>query len=704
MLSRLRSKRFLMLQAVAIFLSGRARISRAAEDLPDPVRLDEIVVTAERRETNLLETPASLTPLTGEQLFDASVTDIGQMASLVPNLFIDGSGYRRSAFHSIRGITSSTVSTTPAFGYYIDDVPHLRYSSVNAELLDIDRVEVLRGPQGTLYGRDAIGGVINVRTRDPTDEMHARAAVGLGNYELREGRVFAAGPLAGDRIRVSFSGAKSDRDGFTSNDFLGGRDVDFRDGIAGRAKLHVFPEADLSARLALWGERDRDGGTPWDTSERVCTRPFHVERDVVGRSDRDVYGTSGRLDYDGALPFRVTSVVGVQHFDVDILDDLIDLSALPLGAGNSRENQTQVTTELRAMSPDADETTLRWLAGLFYFHEDYDVGADFLFDPALGVPQLLRREDSVNQGFAVFGQATYTLLGTLDATLGLRYQGEWQDVTIREDTTAPAPSTQKRRSDASDGEWLPRFTLAQRWTPRQTTYVAIARGFRSGGNNIFFDSPDSIQYGPEFAWTYEIGHKALLFRDFVSVGATFFYTDYHDQQIQEVDVSAVRFRITNAGSSTIKGFELETASEPLYGASIGAGIGAQYGTFDDYDDPVLQQSYDGNTIPLAPQYNFNVGVQHQGRLPFGIQSLARVDVLGTGPMCANASNDAGFASYQLLNFRLGLEWRNLSGHFFMRNSLDDEYVPFGTVANGSADGFVQPGDPRTFGVVLRAIL
>jgi len=311
----------------------------------------EMVVTAEKREEPLRKTPQSVTALNAEFMEDAGVRDVEEASYYVPNLFVTGFAAKRTSFPYIRGMGSGQGE--PVVTTYIDGVPQLTPNTTNIHFLDLQRVEVLRGPQGTLYGRNTIGGLVHYVSRQPDNQLRANVEFDFGDdsYNRQVGSI--SGPLVKDRVYFSAGLALSARDGFTQNGFLNDT-VDDRDGDFGRFQLLFTPSQSWKVRVSAFGQRDRDGGFTLYDLDSLQVEPYQALFDYEGETNRDLRGTSATVNYYGSS-FDVTGIVAFDSWDADERTDL-DFTPVDLLRRKLTENlvgEPDPNQPAAAVDPDA---------------------------------------------------------------------------------------------------------------------------------------------------------------------------------------------------------------------------------------------------------------------------------------------------------------------------------------------------------------
>lgn len=675
----------------------------------ESLQLEPMVVTAEKRSEDVQDIPASITAFSETRIEDARITTIQDFSQMVPNMFISNWGFRGNSFVFVRGI--GAVNNDPAVGFYVDDVNYMDARVFDANLFDIERIEVLRGPQGTLYGRNSLAGVVNIVTRKPDNVFRVGLDQTFGNYDLLRTNVSMRTPLVDDTLFLGVAGGLETRDGYSRNDYLG-RDVDDRDSLNGRMHLRWTPTDELDVTYSLDGERLRDGVFPLATLDDVRRNPHHVAYDYEGRNHRDHVGTSLRVAYDAPW-FRLTSISAYRHFD-DVADNDQDFTIYPLFTAHQEIDDGQFSQELRFASLD-DGSDFKWLTGLYGFSAKKKHKLTMSFAPNVMLPDMAldrkTRSDLTTRGAAIFGQGTYTLFDRLDLTAGLRYDYEkssMDHVMTMESNGMNLGGASLDESKHSD-VWLPKFQLSYRWTPDFMTYAGISRGYRSGGFNTGHLEPGDASFDPEYSWNYEVGVKSAWLDNRLTLNAAAFYIDLRDQQVVQLLPSADTI-IRNAGKSRSMGFEVESLALLSQGLSLEAGLGVTSAEYVTYEDPLAGMDYAKKTTPLAPEYTYNLAMQYRRPILeefslFGHQSplsvFVRAEVNGIGPFYWNDANTLKQDAYHLVNMSLGLETENFDLVLWARNIFDTKYELVAFEFPGS-DPLGQAGDPLTFGVTLRA--
>lgn len=675
--------------------------------------LPTVLVTAEKQAEDVQRVPIGMSAFTAEMLRNAGALNLNDAAYAAPNVIVNDFSARKIAEPYIRGVGASP--TSPGVTVFIDGIPQLNNQSANLEWIDVERVETLRGPQGTLYGRNTIGGAITVHSARPTETWTVSKPISVGNFGYLHTPVTVSGPLMEDALFMSVSAGYMKRDGYTENR-VNGDDVDDREAVYGKGQLLWTPTNETEIRYIVWGERDRDGD--YALNDLFATRgDFHqTGRDFAGHTYRDLIGQSLQINHLGEQ-IELTSTTGFVWWDTDDHTDL-DYTANPNMTRRNEEGMWQLTQEIRIGSaPEApirlsEKMRLRWQAGLFAFGSQFD--QDAVSDLPVFFTVQRTEADLETYGVGLFGQATLELGDRWELTAGLRGDYEHKEADITQ-TTEFFGTTVTTVDESEDYTNLsPRFVVACHLTDEVMAYGSVTRGYKAGGFNT--NAPaGSEAFDEETNWSYELGIKSILCKDRLSINAAVFYVDWQDIQMSQF-LNNQQF-VANAGNATSRGVEVEIHARPAQGWEVLAGVGFIETEFLDGASlaPTLagppffaSVDIDGNNLPLAPSYQAHLATQYTHRFDSGLALFARGELNALGQYTYDASNMYDQDAYSLVNFRIGgtgtlgkNKWRL---EFWMNNAFDTEYVPIAFPAPDQTvnpSGFVgEPGAPRTFGFTV----
>jgi iron complex outermembrane receptor protein len=700
---------FLLVCGAALALPPLAPAQTGAGQAGDPIRLPPVTVNVYKEPEDVQRLPVSVTGVSENVLKGAGAVKVSDVGILAPNTFYSEFTARKLSNARFRGIGSSPAN--PGITTYIDGVPQLYTNSSNIEFLDIEQVEFVRGPQSALFGRNTLGGMVNVTTRRPSlASWTGSVTVPLANYSEWDARASASGPLS-SRLGASLTVGRGKREGFTRNDVTG-NDLDYRAASYGKAQLWWTPVGAWEARLIVTGERARDGDYALHDLQALRQNPFHVSRDFEGFTNRNVLSTTIQTRYEGSrLAFSTTT--GLVRWKTQDVTDL-DYSARPLITRDNTEKDFQFTQELRFASPSGaparlgDNVALKWQAGLFLFTQNYDQDAinnfsPFLLSPQLGFPirQHSPQSELDDAGVGLYGQATATVRENFDLTFGGRVDHENREAalnTFYEPAFIPgnAVSAEKSFSNVS-----PQFAASYRFRPGRMFYVSAGRGFKGGGFNSASPA-GSEAYGEERAWHLESGVKTVVAGGKLSANAAFFYIDWNGLQLNvpNPDIPA-QFYIRNIGSARSKGFEFDLNARPHNNVDLFATFGLTHARFGD-GTASSGATVSGNRLPSTPDHTVTVGGQLSRDLSPSLTLYGRGEVWFNGGFEYDDANTQRQAAYSLAHFRAGLRGRYAFVETWLKNAFDTRYIPIAFAYGSLApSGFVgEMGAPRRFGVTL----
>jgi len=680
----------------------------AAAQAPPAITLPPVTVTAQKEPANPLTLPVSVTAVPKDTLVNAGVGIVSEAAMYAPNTFFTEFSARKLSNARFRGIGSSPAN--PGVTTYFDGVPQLNANAANIDLLDVQQVEFVRGPQGTLFGRNTLGGLVNVSTARPSlSGWNGSFSAPFANVGAREVRASAGGPVVDGQVGAGFSLAWTQRDGYTTNTVTG-NDLDSREAFSAKGQLLWTPSAKWETRLILNGERARDGDYALQDLGALRQTPFTAARDFEGHTRRDLFGTTILNRWEGGR-VSVSSTTGVVKWKTEDLTDL-DYTPLPLLRRQNNEEALQFTQEVRLASAAnaplrvSDTVDLRWQSGVFFFTQNYDQEAVNSFAPFVLSPLVPFAVRSTSpqaalddRGIGLYGQATAVVREKLDLTAGVRFDHENKKGVL--DTfysLAIAPPThvtaEKDYSNVS-----PQFSVAYRPDARVTVYGATSSGYKAGGFNPA--SPGGREtYDEELAWHTEGGVKTSLAGGRVSLNAAVFNIDWQDLQLNLPDPAVPgQFFIANVGGASSRGVELDLQARLHPSVDVFGALGYARARFDE-GSTSSGVPVGGNEIPYTPKATATVGAQVTRAVSNRVNLFGRAEVVTYGSFKYDDLNMAGQDTYALTNLRIGGRGRFLFAEAWVRNAFDRRYIPVAFAYGQLApSGFIgEMGRPRTFGV------
>ena len=679
--------------------------------------LGEVVVSAQKDETTLQQTPMAVSALGTKQLREYRVWDFKDFTALAPNLFvIEHANSTGGNFLNIRGVMG--FSNEQAVATYVDGVYQFDYYSAPTQLLNIERIEVLRGPQGTLYGRNALGGVVNIVTKQPTNTPSGYAEVSVGNYGQRRYALAVQAPLVKDKLFLSLGGQHGHRQGVFKN-LVTNSDFDEQTSWLFNGTLRYVATDRLSFALSAYGEHNNDRGAyPWVPSrQQVEQQPWQIYSNYSNTEQRRNLSSSFKATY--RLPgVTLSSVTALQHYDGQFADRFdFDFTGQDLISGTTFNVQRNFTQELRASSNPSSTRRLSWTVGTFAFRQHTPEGlrngfylrTDSLLLPA-NEQGLLTTGSSLNRGIAGFGQVTYQLTDRLSVTGGLRYDYETRELVNGSAFTlggGPATVTQADTTFHADFRaWSPKAIFSYQASANVLAYASYARGFRAGGLNTTAPTRAEIPYQPEHSDNYELGLKTTLPNQRARVNVALFYLQQRDQQIATT-TNGLNNAILNVGKMNNFGAELEAAAVPVKGLELSWNAAYNYARYAalplyNYTENRPQQ-YAGNQPINTPVVSSMLTAQYTYALGQGKQQPA-VFVRGEwrylGQYYFDYYNQDKQTGYALFNARAGVSSRHLELAFWVRNVFERKYITYGSLSPQSPT-YLQ-SLPRLLGTTLTA--
>lgn len=705
----------------AIWLAGAAVFAMAGAAQAQsrtPVQVEEVVVTAQKREGTVQSTPLAVSAISGEMLQQQNVVDAGDLTGRVPNLNIGQSG--NEVIISIRGVSSAGVvpQRDPSVAFHLDGVYLPRPSGANSVFYDLERVEVLRGPQGTLWGRNATAGSLNIITRKPVNHFEAAGELLLGDYSRMTAQGMYNFPIIDETLAARAAFIVNRRDGYQKNVVPGQPDLGDADEAAGRIHMLYTP----GERLRMLGTVDfyHAGGAgtgnvligngPVSYLANGRAAPYRAETNTAGRVNNKIWGVTGEVTY----ALDALDIVSLTSYRADNQEVTSDIDATAVGTQTVfyyNKNKT-FSQELRLASNG--DGPLKYILGAYYIKETND---DNLFQYT-NLPRtagvVLQRPDRFAESWAVFGQADYNLTDTLTIFAGIRYSEDRKGNPVG--LTRPLGTTINTfRPDS--GSWdKTTWRVGADWeiTPDNMVYGSVSTGYKAGG----FTS--NRNFGPETLTAYEVGSKNYFLDRRLLANLAAFYYDYKDLQVVSVqpdENGVVRALTTNAGVSTVWGIEFEGRARITDALSLDASVGYLDAKFDRYVGAVdalygTVHDLSGNTLPRAPRWNGNVGAAYSIPLSSG-EITARASTryqskvyftefndrrIVVGGVSINPYGQASQKSYTATDLSLRYSDHNDWYVEAFVDNLEDEAVLVAVSTDSARNFFGNFGAPRTFGV------
>jgi len=729
----------------------------AGQDAPAPAGQDaaqaddqgvaDIIITANRRSENLQDVPISVAAFTGETLKTQGVVNVVDLPQITPGLGFTRTLVGTNAFLRGVGTTSAGYSTEAPIATYVDGLYLPNSAAASFSFNNVERIEVLKGPQGTLYGRNTTGGLIHVITKEPGAVTSVDASASYANYDTVQLNFYGSTPIS-DTLAVNFAALYINQgDGWGRNVFTGNEAYKFKDlGFQGKILWKPGPDTKITLR-GFYDKVETDQGNnagvyrgSTATDGTTYLGEYNVRTRIDPYATQRQYSVSLKAehDFDFATLTSTTGYIRNNSLAAQIQNGIVGAptplqSEIFLGGDQSAKTFSQ-EVQLASNKSGSD---FQWIVGAFYYHDKTRIQAD-VYGTCVGttcvnIPQLLPSRTTGIQrtkSYSAYAEGTYDLTSATRITLGLRYtsdektlEGTLAPLAGRPNSIPAFPATVVTRpngvidTDVTFGKLTWKAVLAHDFTDDVHGYVSYNRGFKSGGYNpISFTNPPSR---PEVLDSYELGVKSELFDRMLRLNLAAFYYDYQDIQLRSTAPPAPPggSLLFNAASARIKGIDADFLLRPARGLTINGGfqiLDAKYKNFPagvcttprviapPFAGGTVSSSCNlsGYTLPQAPEFSYSLGATYSFDTSIGMFE-ANVNDGYKSTFFWEPDNRLKQDGYHVIN--ASVTWTEPNGHFsvqgFLRN-LGGEYY-FVSAANGGGNDLYVPGAPRTYGVKLR---
>ena len=719
-----------------------AALAVATPVMAQRAEMEEVVVTARKRNEALLEVPVTVSAFSSEEVASAGILRPQDFIALTPNMTMVQTQNQGTSFIVVRGI-SQARNSEPSVAVLIDGVLMANPSQFNQELFDIASIEVLKGPQGALYGRNAIGGAVIIRTKEPGDHIETSLMAGYDSGPGYKARFSVGGPIGGSEAwKFQLSGSYFDTNGYIDNPFLGEEADPFKD-VSARAKLLWQPSDAVSADLRVSFSQVDTQALYFNITEQADDTSLPVRVNNRGENERDMMNASLKLDFDvggGVL----TSITAYDTLEELLTGDQFNFLPIPesvlfqfFGSDQAQHqwlDVSAVSQEIRYTS--SAEERLRWILGAYAIATDRFISTGNVFDLGTGeVPRVKRTplplfnpqftflaDSQDNLAWAVFGELSYDFTPKVEGSVALRYdRDERENTTKTPQEFIPAPLVcppppappvdcafpgQVRKKTWDDLQ--PKVTLRYEPNDNVTTYISYSHGFRSGGFNQTGVGATGIPgisdlFDQETADTYEIGVKTRFHDNRFMAGASVYHTNAEGSYFFVFDPNTSTQNLGNLDEVQYQGFEVEFQGQVTDSLEVYARGGWT-------DSEIKKSQRDpadvGNQAPLVSEYTVNLGAQL--RLPLGsggnYDFFFRPDFQIIGDTWWYPDNFTKRSPVNLLSLRTGVETERWSLVAWSKNLLDEDYNaewspgPQFFPSPGYTNNFVFKAPPLTWGL------
>jgi iron complex outermembrane recepter protein len=704
---------------------------RTSQQISDADSIPEITVTAQKRAENLQDVPLAITAVNGDMLASRQINSIADLSTVAPNVNVGSFGGQ--ARIAIRGIGFDTINpgSEGRVAYYIDGVYVSRPSAQLGTFFDVDRVEVLRGPQGTLYGRNATGGAISVVANQPASTVTGYTDVTYGNYNTVRLDAALSGPLT-DTVDARIAVSTNSHDGYFRDTFLD-EPIDDANTRAIRAIVRFHPSSEFTWTLSadFFGEGDHAYGShyfgqshPGDVDAGVAlggvlpTNILDINSPIEPEDNRHAYGVTSTIAYEiGDVSLK--SITGYRGSDYTTITDLDNTNLSLAGPFRFFEDAHQISQEFQVLGSSGP---VKWIGGLYYFDEHVFGGSQIPLNLLLfGGPDFLPNGYQVaglthTIAYAGFGQLDFAMTDQLSLILGARYGYERVSIDDNSEFDLATPYVEGApinnlpgfpRADSTHSDPVtPKATLQYRATDSIDLYATASKGFKSGGFDLGVLAP---AYHPESLWDYEGGIKATTFNGHLRTNLSGFYYKYTN--LQESIVSGTSVLTENAAAARLYGTELEFTVVPMAQLQIDGSftyLNSEYKQFATADPSAPQlgvQNLAGNELTQAPEFAGNLGAQYQFAIAAGGLTL-RGEAIYSARVFYTPFDNPAVSTPANVKANAFLAFKSSDQHWtstaFVRNAFNKVTIANALIASSivgnPVEGTVSP--PRTFGVMV----
>jgi iron complex outermembrane receptor protein len=675
-------------------------------------QLDEVVVTAEKKEELLQKIPASITALNAKQINAFGLWNTKEITGIIPNLYSADPGDARDV-SSVRGITTSSYDPTVAT--YIDGVNQFSLDTYIPTLFDVERIEVLRGPQGTLYGRNAMGGVINIITKQPNNASSGFADISVGNYNQQRITAGFKTPLIKDKLFFGASILSNKRDGYYTNEFTQSS-YDNQNGLSGNYFLKYIVSScwDINLNFKQLANENQGPFPLVFGTEEALNNPYRLNQNSITTMKDKTSNSSLTIRYTGS-GFNFSSQTAYQqnyrYYTNPIDGDFSPIDAISVinNYGSKWNNNKVLTQDFKFTSAPSSNSKLKWTAGAFLFYQDAPVkqATRFGIDANLmmigdSLFSIINTSTTLKKGFAIYGQATYALSDKLNMSFGLRndYENQTQSI-LGEYQRDPSPELYTTTSDTlgrtNFNALSPKLSLDYQVNNNSLWYGSYSKGFRAGGLSPLSSDPSQpplVGYLPEYSNNFETGIKNNWLSNKLILNIALFYTKVTDAQVPSLILPDAITITKNTGQLSSKGVEAELMFIPTKGLLLQYSFGATSASYDKLEiasqgasvnlagkRPIFTPS---STSLLAAQYSYPVSSE--------LKIMLRGEWKYIGTTYFDLANSIQQSPYHLLNAKLGMEYKRTALSFWAKNLAGAKYISY-----GYDFGAVHLGDPAIFG-------
>jgi len=633
--------------------------------------LEPISVTAQKTEQNLQKVPMSISVFDEYSLEDKNIDTIKDITQYIPNFTtFQVNGLNSLANPSIRGLSSGLHASMVSVPIFVDGVPVTSSHGYDLSLLDIEKIEVLRGPQGTLYGAGAEAGALVITTKKPTNETQGKVLAEFGSDNKRQYLFNASGVIIKDKFYLGLAGKYYEKDGYINN-IVTNKKTNHKENQMGKINLRYTPNDNLEIDFISSSYKSKDGSR----NANLIYQPKEASSNLEGYTKYNTQLHSLKIEYD-INKYKLESISTLSDNNLNFRDDFDYTQQNTLHSGFPSIDMKKFAQEFRLSK---NEKNYDWLMGVYgddekhYYHRITDMikkGSS---------KHIETFQDLTMKSLGIFAHLNYKINPKTILSTGIRY--DKIDKTIKEE--AKNIDLEEKYKELS-----PKLSLSYQLNKDILTYATVAKGFNPGGFNHHNTDADEISFGSEKLISYELGFKSTLLDNKVFLNSAIYYMDIGNLHTVNY-TSATSFERSNKAKATSKGFELEIQAKATKNLNLFANYGYSNVQFDEFSD--VKGDYTGNIKSYAPKYNYSLGIQYRDEKGY----FASADITGYGKMYLDDGNKYKKDAYNIVNTKLGYETDSYGIYLYGKNIFDKDYS-----THGFSNRFTVYSEPREFGVQL----
>jgi iron complex outermembrane recepter protein len=680
------------------------------------IQLDEVIVSAEKKEANNLVVPISISALSSRDVDAYRLWASKDLKGVVSNLYAADPGDGRYVM-SIRGITSTSYD--PAVVTYIDGVPQFTLDTYIPQLFDVDHIDVLKGPQGTLYGRNAMGGVINIVTKMPNEQTRFALELTEGNHGLQRYTAQFSTPLIAHKLYLGVAALYEGSGGYYTNDFNHSK-FDKQHRFADNISLKYLLNSAWSFTLNMKNLWNRNNGafTLNPSIQDAFVNPYHLDQNAIGEmTDNTLNGslvirhTGSKVDFSSQTAYQSN----YRFYQTPVDGDFSPYDAVSIinNYGRSWNNVNAITEELRLSSAASSKSPLSWAVGSYLFVQNAPnkqathFGKDaYIVGSTDSLYSIVNTTTIKNEGFAFYGQAEYAITRKFSVAGGIRYdyqesKSEVSGIYLPDGSSTGFPTQADTSGKTNFNAVSPMLSVSFKPDSKTNFYLSYRRGYRTGGLTQLSTDPSQpplYPYKPEYSNNFELGVKNNFFNNRFNANLAVFYNTVVDAQVPTLILPDAITVVKNAGGLLSKGFDAELKGILLPGLEVTYNFGY---TNSKYTSGQLS-SY-GNTLDLdgkrqvfTPDVTSMLAAQYSRGFGRSVNAFIRGEWFYFGQQYFDLANQQTQTSYHLLNASAGVSFKQTGISFWMRNLTGTKYIAY-----AYDFGAAKLGDPSIWGISLK---